>query len=404
MVAARGDLIAPKMQANFNKNRRRFLQHSFVGLGAFVGNSFLFPNIAHASPLPLGSIGKLQAPDKNGVCLPLGFSSRIIARSGQNYFSYNWHAAPDGGATFADKEGGWIYVSNSEIPMGKGGVGSLRFNKDAEMIDAYPILKNSSRNCAGGHTPWGTWLSCEEIEKGQVWECDPYGKKDPILHTALGQFAHEAIAVDTNTMQLYLTEDKPNGCFYRYTTHTIDKLNGYPDLDNGILEVAEIINGKEGKLRWHRLLDPQAKNGFTRKQIKQSTRFNGGEGIWYHQGNIFFTTKGNNRVYAYDIKHNHLSIIYNGALYIFPVLNGVDNITSNKSGELLVAEDGGDLQIVIITHSRETKPLLQLVGHEYSEITGPAFSPDGTKLYFSSQRGTTGRSEDGITFEITGSF
>jgi secreted PhoX family phosphatase len=78
--------------------------------------------------------------------------------------------------------------------------------------------------------------------------------------------------------------------------------------------------------------------------------------------------------------------------------------TSNKSGDLLIAEDGGDLQIVVITKSGELKPLLQLIGHDHSEITGPAFSPNGSRLYFSSQRGTTGRSEDGITFEITGPF
>ena len=395
-------------QQTFSQNRRRFLQRSFMGLSTFVGNSLLLPRsaisvTANSFPQTLNAIGDLLPPDKNGVRLPEGFSSRIVARSGQNYFGYHWHAAPDGGATFATDESGWIYVSNSEIDKGKGGVGSLHFNRDGKLINAYSILKNTSRNCAGGYTPWGTWLSCEEIDTGQVWECDPYGEKDPVLRAALGRFNHEAVAVDTSTMQLYLTEDKRDGCLYRYTAKSTNAA-GYPELDDGVLEVAEIINGEEGQLRWHLLPDPQAKNTPTRKQIKQSTGFNGGEGIWFHQGNIFFTTKGNNRVYAYDINNNDLSIIYNAALYIWPVLTGVDNITSNTSGELLVAEDGGDLQIVIITKSGETKPLLQLVGHDRSEITGPAFSPDGSRLYFSSQRGNTGKSKDGITFEISGSF
>lgn len=391
-------------QQGFSQKRRSFLQYSFMGLGAVVGNSLLFPNIANSSPLSLASIGDLQTPDSNGVRLPKGFSSRIVARSGHNYFGYHWHAAPDGGATFAIDDGGWFYVSNCELSRGKGGVGSLRFDKDGKLIDAYSILNNTSRNCAGGHTPWGTWLSCEEIDEGQVWECDPYGKKDPVLRTSLGRFNHEAVAVDTSTMQLYLTEDKRDGCLYRYTSNSIDELSGYPDLDNGFLEVAEIIKGEVGALRWHLLPDPQAKDTPTRKQVSQSSRFNRGEGIWFHQGAIFFTTTGNNRVYAYDIKNNDLSIIYNAALYISPMLTNVDNITSNKSGELLVAEDGGDLQIIVITKSRKTIPLLQLVGHNRSEITGPAFSPDGSRLYFSSQRGTTGRSKDGITFEITGLF
>jgi len=393
-----------RKQSAFSQDRRSFLQYSFMGLGVFVGNSLLLPRSANSSPQTLNAISDLQEPDSHGVRLPKGFSSRIVARSGHDYFGYDWHAAPDGGATFANDDGGWIYVSNSEMSRGKGGVGSLCFAKDGKLIDAYSILNNTSRNCAGGHTPWGTWLSCEEIDVGQVWECDPYGKKDPVLRAALGRFNHEAVAVDTNTMQLYLTEDKLKGCLYRYTSNSIDKLNGYPDLNNGILEVAEIINGEEGELRWHLLPDPQAKNTPTHKQIKKSSHFNGGEGIWYHHGNIFFTTRGDDRVYAYDIKNNKISIIYNAALYIWPVLTGVDNITSNKSGELLIAEDGGDLQIVVITKSGETKPLLQLIGHNRSEITGPAFSPDGSRLYFSSQRGKTGRSEDGITFEISGPF
>ncbi len=391
-------------QPGFSQKRRSFLQYSFMGLGAFVGNSLLLPNIANSSPLTLGSIGDLQAPDKNGVRLPKGFSSRIVARSGHDYFGYHWHPAPDGGATFAIDDGGWFYVSNNELSKGRGGVGSLRFDKDGKLVDAYSILNNTSRNCAGGHTPWGTWLSCEEIKTGQVWECDPYGKKDPVLRAALGRFNHEDVAVDTNSMQLYLTEDERDGCLYRYSSNSIDKLSGYPDLDDGFLEVAKIINGEIGALRWHLIPDPQAKDTPTRKQVTQSSGFNRGEGIWFHQDAIFFTTTGNNRVYAYDIKNNDLSIIYNAALYVSPVLTGVDNITSNKSGEFLVAEDGGDLQIVVITKSGEIKPLLQLIGHDRSEITGPAFSPDGSRLYFSSQRGTTGRSEDGITFEITGPF
>ncbi len=384
------------------------MQYGFMGLGTFVSNSLLFPKSVysetfHPAQQSLNVISDLSPADENGVRLPRGFSSRIVARSGQNYFGHDWHPAPDGGHTFATDDGGWIYVSNSELDKGAGGVGSLCFNKNGKLVNAYPILSNTSRNCAGGHTPWGTWLSCEEIKRGQVWECDPYGKKDPVPRPALGSFTHEAVAVDTNTMQLYLTEDKPRGCLYRYTSNSIDA-TGYPDLDDGILEVAEVINGHEGKLRWHLIPDPQAKDKPTRKQVKQSTHFNGGEGIWFHQGNIFFTTKGDDRIHAHDIKNNYLSIIYNAALHISPVLTGVDNITSNASGELLVAEDGGDLQIIVITRTGETKPLLQLVDHDHSEITGPAFTPDGSRLYFSSQRGTTGRPEDGITFEITGPF
>lgn len=385
-----------------NSKRRELLRYGFWGMSAFVGASLL-PAPMKAAALAQSSIGPLQPPDKNGIRLPNGFFSRIVAFSGQKLFYYHWHAEPDGGATFATPDGGWIYVSNSEMDEKSGGVGALRFDKNGNLADAYPILKNTSRNCAGGHTPWQTWLSCEEIEKGQVWECDPFGKKQAQAKKALGLFKHEAVAVDTKNKQLYLTEDEPDGCLYRYTANS-HNAEGYPDLDDGYLEVAEIINGQVGKLRWHKLPDPLANSNPTRYQVKECSKFDGGEGIWYHQEVVYFTTKGDDRVWAYDVKNNDLSIIYNAALHTNPVLTGVDNITASAAGELLIAEDGGDMQIVVIPRPGEAYPLLQVTGHDRSEITGPAFSPDGSRLYFSSQRGKTGQSEGGITFEITGPF
>ncbi len=385
----------------FNLKRRKLLQYSFLGLGAFVGNNLLAGSLRSAS-LSKAALGPLFAPDQNGVRLPKGFSSRIVAQSGQKISRYVWHAAPDGGAVFAVKDGGWVYVSNSEMKDNAGGVGALRFNRQGEVIDAYSILNNTSRNCAGGHTPWQTWLSCEEVEKGQVWECDPFGINPPIVRDKLGSFNHEAAAFDINNKQLYLTEDEPDGCLYRYTAHSFDAL-GNPDLDDGFLEVAEVLSSRIGKVRWHRLPDPLATTTPTRKQLTNVSYFDGGEGIWYHDGSVYFTTKGDDRVWAYHIQDNQLSIVYNAAFYLWPVLTGVDNITANKAGDLLVAEDNGNLQIVVISN-KEVYPLLQIVDQDRSEITGPAFSPDGSRLYFSSQRGKSGRSEDGITYEITGPF
>ena len=70
-------------------------------------------------------LGTLQAPDENGIRLPVGFTSRIVARSGRNPVEgddYKWHSAPDGGATFERDDGGWVYVSNSEMGDRQGGV------------------------------------------------------------------------------------------------------------------------------------------------------------------------------------------------------------------------------------------------------------------------------------------
>lgn len=383
----------------YNPQRRRLLQHGLMGLGAFIGTQ-VFSSPINAKSLP--KFDSLLTPDRNDVRLPVGFSSRIIARSGQKQFGYQWHPAPDGGATFSTKAGGWIYVSNSERGGGNGGVGALRFDRQGKLIDAYSILSNTSDNCAGGATPWQTWLSCEERNRGSVWECDPLGKSPSIVRNALGRFKHEAVAVDPGSHQLYMTEDERDGCLYRYTPYAAES-SGRPDLNNGLLEVAEVVYGRMGPIRWHKVPDPSATVIPTRQQVAQSTHFNGGEGIWCHQSVIYFATKGDNRVWAYDIRKDLLTILYDSISYIQPVLTGVDNITASASGKILVAEDGGDMQIVVVSKEK-VYPLLQVVGHDKSEITGPAFSPDGSRLYFSSQRGKKGHSSDGVTYEVTGPF
>ena len=80
---------------------------------------------------------------------------------------------------------------------------------------------------------------------------------------------------------------------------------------------------------------------------------------------------------------------------------GSGTATGSSGGDILVAEDGDDLQLVAILPNGDLLPVVQIVGHPESEVTGPAFDPSGKRLYFSSQRGKNG---DGITFEVTGPF
>jgi uncharacterized protein len=355
----------------------------------------------------LTKLGPLLAPDENSVRLPAGFTSRVVARAAESAVpgaAFVWHGSPDGGACFADGDG-WIYVSNCELVSALGGASALRFNAAGNIIDAYPILTGTSGNCAGGATPWGTWLSCEENgNTGRVFECDPRGIQSAIERPALGRFNHEAVAYHKGTHTLYLTEDRPDGRLYRFTPQALTGA-GFADLSAGALAVAEVI-AEQGVNRvvWHNLPDPLGLAQPTRRQVPASTPFNGGEGIVAFGDRITFTTKGDNRVWTYTVAAETIAITYDKATNANPVLSGVDNITANFAGEYLVAEDSGDMQIVVLTAAGAVLPLLQIVGQDQSEITGPAFSPDGTRLYFSSQRGTTGNLLDGITYEVTGPF
>ncbi|HBP13622.1 MAG TPA: translocation protein TolB, partial [Gammaproteobacteria bacterium] len=175
------------------------------------------------------------------------------------------------------------------------------------------------------------------------------------------------------------------------------------DLSSGTLEVA-VVDG-DNNVTWGAIGDPTVANGVeTRYQYGPATSFNGGEGLDYHDRSMYFTTKNDNRVYQYDIDNDTMTIIYdqqtdmNGGL-----ASGLDNLEMSPAGEVLIAEDGGNMELCVIANDYVV-PIVRVIGHGSSEMTGPAFTSDMTRLYFSSQRGSTGDSADGVTYEITGPF
>ncbi len=213
----------------------------------------------------------------------------------------------------------------------------------------------------------------------------------------MGRFYHEAAAVAADG-RVYLTEDRPDGCLYRFTPTSPG------DLSAGLLEVA--TGGvAPGPVGWAPVPDPLAGTTTTRRQVPTALHFDGGEGVDTVGAKVWFTTKGDDRVWEYDTAASTVSLrLQAGGATI---LDGLDNLLADAaSGVLLIAEDGGDMQLVAIRPDDTLEPIVQVAGHAGSEITGPAFSPDGQRLYFSSQRGPVGPfgTAAGVTYEVSGPF
>ncbi|MDH4457212.1 MAG: DUF839 domain-containing protein [Nevskia sp.] len=383
-------------------------------------------NAGESGAAPLGGIGDLgplsSTPDANGLLLPAGFTARVIGRAGEAVpgTRFRWHSDPDGGAVFAKPAGGWIYVSNREFLTG--GVNAIEFDAAGHILRAYNILPGvlTRLNCGGGVSPWNTWFSGEEFATGVVWECDPFGVEPPRRLRALGTFKHEAVAVDPASNTIYLTEDEPDGRFYRFIPHA-PNVGGRADLSSGRLQVmrvratAKSVNapgiGGQHRVSWIDVPTPNPLLGGlvvatpTRRQVPESFAFNGGEGIWHQAGVIYFSTKGDRRVWALDIAAQTLEVIYDDFAFTTPPLTSVDNIVMTPGGDVIVVEDqDAEQSAVAITPSGRYQELVRLgPSHAGSEVTGPAFSPDGRFFYFSSQRGSSGRAGvDGVTYAVQG--
>jgi secreted PhoX family phosphatase len=368
-------------------NRRGFLRVSALGSGAMVFGSGALLTACD----PVG----LKPADANGIRVAPGFTARVVATTDQEVAStgYTWHLWPDGGACFDLPGGGWSYVSNSEwFTGGPGGAGAsfIEFDAGGNIVNAGRCLSGTVRNCSGGITPWGTWLSCEETVTGSVWECDPLGAVPAIHHPGMGRFVHEAAACHPVEEVVYLTEDRPDGAFYRFVPTV------WGDLSAGVLEV--MTEAVPGTLAWATVPDPNGDPLGTRDQVADTKRFDGGEGIDLSGNNVVFATKGDNRVWSYDPVANALTVLYDAAVNVNAVLTGVDNVETSAAGVIYVCEDGGDMQIVLVREDGSTFPVMQIVGNSGSEICGAAFDSSGKRLYFSDQR------NPGRTIEVSGSW
>jgi uncharacterized protein len=387
------------VDTQYRLRRRHFLATGLGAAGFMFTPAWLRQALAAGAVAGPGPYGELQPPNEFGLMLPPGFTGREISRGATPIGStaYPWHFAPDGEATFKTQDGGFVLVQNSEAPGALGGGSSaMRFTADGQLDRAYRILAGTNLNCAGGPTPWGTWLSGEEHEGGMIWEADPAGILPEMPRPALGNFSHEAAAVDAVTGHVYLSEDQGDGLLYRFTPDTPG------DLSSGLLEAAAVA--ADGSVTWHEVPDPNLVTAGTqtRNQVPEATPFDGGEGLWYYRDVVYYTTKGDKRVWAYDCRAQTIEVVYDGENTPGAALNAVDNVTVSPFGDVYVCEDGGNMEICLITptatstkgpkkrrqQERTVSPFVRLAGddHVNSEMTGVVFDPSGTRMYFSSQR------------------
>lgn len=440
-------------------SRRQFLRHLFATAGGAAGASLLAgcgisqPPVAAVPPgpspspvptpvptpmpmprrSPFADMGPLLAADDNGIQLPAGFTSRQIAVINQPPVASNptflWHSDPDGAGTFRTEDGGWIVVSNCEArdptttAAGAGasvlpgfdretveattgffgGVSALRFDAQGNLVDAYAVQRNTTTNCSGGCTPWGTWINGEEILDGYMFECSPLRDGgEAVRLPRFGRKAHEMVAIDVAGRAIYHTEDLGgNERFYRNVYTPAEwPTGGRPDLVNGgVLQAMAVDAGldaaRQGPVpaRWVDCVN----DGTPQFQVypPDSTVFEGNEGVWFLNGFIYFSTKGDNNIWVYDPIGGTVESIYDPARNVpgspvdpaEPPMLGVDNIAMTLDGEMLVVEDGGDMRCMVLLPDGSTIPLLRLPGSpDVTEVTGPTFSPDGRRLYVSAQR------------------
>ncbi len=368
--------------------------------------------------------------DPNGILdLPRGFHYKIISQTGERMPNGDLIPALfDGMAAFKGEKNTTILVrnhengTNSQYPVnGKnpwskgaaGGTTALIVDENRNVIDEYVTNSGTIRNCAGGPSTWGTWLTCEEtrdLGHGFVFEVNPLDPENEMSKTPIrdmGYFSHEACAVDPTTGIWYLTEDSSPSFLYRFTPH--DRSQKLGSLQKGgILEAAaideisttspsQLNSGQKFGIVWKQLNPERAQQDAKDLGCIQFSRL---EGAYFSAGTFWFddTSAGGKalgRVYRYFPATNTLELFYESTSQ--NELEMPDNITIAPWGDLWIAEDGGgNDRIVGLTPEGNIYTFAENRMNG-SEFAGPTFSPDGKTLFVNMQT-------PGITFAIWGPF
>lgn len=412
--------------------------------------------------------------DPGGILdLPAGFSYRVIARAGDEMSDgLLVPGMADGMAAFADPSGHVRLVCNHELdpgrtgqsggPFGKvhhrfeavhreraydaggaepacGGTTTLLYNPRSGVTERQWLsLTGTERNCAGGPTPWGSWLSCEEStavvddrhaqDHGYVFEV-PSGADELVAAVplkAMGRFNHEAAAVAPRSGVVYLSEDRPDGLLYRFVPAQPGQLAAGGRLQALALQDrhgADTRNwsssphpfpaGVTHAAYWIDLDDVTSPDDSLRQRghADGAALFARGEGLWWGNDALYFACTSGGALQAGQVfryrpsPHEGTSRERQapGHIELFVESNdphalaNCDNLTVAPWGDLLLCEDtDGHCGLVGV---RPDGSLYRFANNPYngSELAGACFAPDGQTLFVNQQA-------TGLTLAITGPF
>lgn len=450
---------------------RRISRRSFIGVGGMSAAALVLGSrgvLGQESTSP--ELGARLIEDPNGLLdLPNGFRYRIISEEGSRLS--NGAPVPgdfDGMAAFkGPKKGTTVLVRNHEQRTGDpnpvppvnpydpscpGGTTAIVVDNDSRReIRDYVTSSGTLNNCAGGATPWGTWITCEEdrtTNHGYAFEVDPRNPANELSRTPIrdmGFFSHEAVDIDPETGICYLTEDDFRGSIpedpnaevvadlttseggtgtrvsflYRFIPEDRSKRPGALQ-KGGRLQVMTLEEGSPSNFNVD-LAEPRQRFGVVWRDVNPeephedaedlgAVRFNRLEGAFFKGGVFWFddTAGGEKRlgqVFRYFPRSQRLELFYEGTEA--NKMESPDNITVTPWGDLWFCEDGdGENRVMGITpegnvykFANNRVPLLgsDPANPEFSELAGPTFSPDGRTFFVNVQN-------PGITYAIWGPF
>lgn len=454
-------------------SRRHFLRSSaaitlgFSGLQTLIGCRSSAAISTGTAPDGFGSL----VPDPSGILdLPKGFSYTIISRHGERMDDgFYVPSAHDGMAAFPGPNGLTVLVRNHEIdwdagaeqgPYGAdqelfsridsgllydagfdnepclGGTTTLLFDtRTQRLVTHFLSLAGTLRNCAGGPTPWNSWITCEEtvaragdkLRKDHGYCFEVPAEASPRVHAAeplldMGRFYHEAIAVDPVSGVVYMTEDRWDSLIYRFVPNVPGLLaeggqlqaltiRDHPSMDTRNWDEQLVAPGDRFSVKWISMNDIHSPDDDLRLRgfDRGAARFARGEGMWYGNDAVYFACTNGGPARKGQI-WKYIPSRYEGEegesanpagleLFIEPndggIVDNADNLTVSPWGDLIVCEDGpGTQNLVGITPAGKIYTFAHNAVSE-SEFAGSTFSPDGSTMFVNMQK-------DGLTLAIHG--